>query len=128
MAQQLAHRAAWIHHAVRQSQRELRYRIVEAQLLPVHQARQLERREHLVPGAEIEAGRGRDRPLAGGILEASVQIKGTPLDLSDFHIAWFIVAVIAAISALSFLRLPPDAGANVSGHRVQGLPKAEVAA
>jgi len=66
--------------------------------------------------------------VAGGILEAAVQIKGTPLDLADFHIAWFIVALVAAISALSFLRLPPDAGANVSGHRVQPLPKVEVAA
>jgi EmrB/QacA subfamily drug resistance transporter len=65
--------------------------------------------------------------VAGGILEATVQIKGTPLDLSDFHIAWFIVAAVAAISAISFLRLPPDAGANVSGHRVRGLPKAEEA-
>ena len=66
--------------------------------------------------------------LAGGILEASVQIKGTPLDLSDFHIAWFIVAAVAAFSALSFLRLPPDAGANVSGHRGHELPKAEAVA
>ena len=66
--------------------------------------------------------------VAGGILEATVQIKGAPLDLSDFHIAWFIVAAIAAFSAISFFRLPPDAGANVSGHRAQGLPKAEAVA
>ena len=68
--------------------------------------------------------------LAGGILEATVQINQSPLDLADFHIAWWIVAAVAAISAVSFLRLPPDAGANVSGHRIKPLanPKAEAVA
>jgi hypothetical protein len=66
--------------------------------------------------------------VAGGILEAATQIQGAPLDLGDFHIAWFIVAIIAAISAFSFFRLPPDAGANVSGHQVKPLPKAEAVA
>ncbi len=66
--------------------------------------------------------------VAGGILEATTQIQGTPLNLGDFHIAWFIVAALAAISAFSFFRLPPDAGANVSGHHVKPLPKAEAIA
>jgi hypothetical protein len=68
--------------------------------------------------------------LAGGILEAAVQINHAPLDLADFHIAWWIVAAVASISALSFLRLPPDAGANISGHRIKPLsdPKAEALA
>jgi EmrB/QacA subfamily drug resistance transporter len=63
--------------------------------------------------------------VAGGILEVATSVRGGPLDLSDFHIAWFVVAAIAAISAFTFLRLPPDAGSNVSGHRVTPLPKTE---
>ena len=66
--------------------------------------------------------------VAGGILEASTQLRGAPLDLQDFHIAWFIVAIIAAISAVQFLRLPPDAGSNESGHRVKPLVKQEAVA
>ena len=66
--------------------------------------------------------------VAGGILEASTQLRGAPLDLADFHIAWFIVAALAAISAIQFLRLPPDAGSNVSGHHVKPMPKVEAVA
>jgi len=66
--------------------------------------------------------------VAGGILEASVQLRGAPLDLADFHIAWFIVAALAMISAVQFLRLPPDAGSNVSGHRLKPLAKEEAIA
>jgi MFS family permease len=66
--------------------------------------------------------------VAGGILEASTQIRGVPLDLQDFHIAWFIVAVLAVISAIQFLRLPPDAGSNVSGHHIKPMAKAEAVA
>jgi hypothetical protein len=66
--------------------------------------------------------------VAGGILEASTQIRGVSLDLQDFHIAWFIVAVLAVISAIQFLRLPPDAGSNVSGHHIKPMAKAEAVA
>jgi EmrB/QacA subfamily drug resistance transporter len=66
--------------------------------------------------------------VAGGILEASTQIRGAPLALIDFHIAWFIVALLAIVSCIQFLRLPPDAGSNVSGHQVKPLAKAEALA
>jgi hypothetical protein len=66
--------------------------------------------------------------VAGGILEAATQIRNAPLDLLDFHIAWYIVALLAVISTVQFLRLPPDAGANVSGHNVKPLQKAEAIA
>lgn len=66
--------------------------------------------------------------VAGGILEATTQWRGVPLDLTNFHIAWFVVALLAATSVLAFLWLPPDAGANVSGHRAKSLPKAEAVA
>lgn len=55
--------------------------------------------------------------VAGGVLELSSQITGDGLSLFDFHVAWFVVAGISLVSALPFLRLPPDAGNDVSGHR-----------
>lgn len=55
--------------------------------------------------------------VAGGILEVSTNIHGGPLQLSDFHIAFFIVAAVSALACLSFRGLNPDAGAEVSGHR-----------
>ena len=59
---------------------------------------------------------------AGALLEFTSQRHGGPPVLGDFHIAWFVVAAIAATSALFFFRLPPDAGADVSGHRARLLP------
>jgi len=56
--------------------------------------------------------------LAGGTLEISARLTGGHgLGLEDFHIAWFVVAGVSLLSALPFLRLPPDAGSDVSGHR-----------
>ncbi|MBZ9654158.1 DHA2 family efflux MFS transporter permease subunit [Phyllobacterium lublinensis] len=55
--------------------------------------------------------------LAGGILEVSTTIHGGPLQLSDFHIAFFIVAAVSGLACLWFWGLKPDAGAEVSGHR-----------
>jgi Na+/melibiose symporter-like transporter len=55
--------------------------------------------------------------VAGGVLEMSSHITGGGLSLVDFHIAWFVVAAISLLSALPFLRMPPDAGSDVSGHR-----------
>jgi MFS family permease len=64
--------------------------------------------------------------LAGGLLEFTSSLHGGDLTLADFHTAWFVVAAVAALAAIPFLRLPPDAGADVSGHRVAVQPKAEV--
>ncbi|RWK93250.1 MAG: MFS transporter [Mesorhizobium sp.] len=61
--------------------------------------------------------------LAGGILEVSTTIHGGPLRLSDFHIAFFIVAAVSAAASLSFMRLAPDAGNAVSGHGGLTAPK-----
>lgn len=54
--------------------------------------------------------------LAGGILEVSTKMTGTSLGLEDFHMAFFIVATVSALSAFSFFRLAPDAGNAISGH------------
>ena len=56
--------------------------------------------------------------LGAGALETSTWMRGAhSIDASDFAIAFWIVAAIASLSALVFLRLPPDAGAEMSGHR-----------
>jgi MFS family permease len=56
--------------------------------------------------------------VAGGILELSTRLHGGELSLADFHIAFFVVGGLSALAGLIYLRLPPDAGSNVSGHRV----------
>lgn len=58
--------------------------------------------------------------LAGGILEAVTVTTGGGLGLESFKIAFVVVALVTATAALPFLRLPPDAGASVSGHRLGG--------
>lgn len=49
---------------------------------------------------------------------------GAPLTADDFAPAFLAVAAISALSALVFVRLPADAGAEISGHR-QPAPAAE---
>jgi EmrB/QacA subfamily drug resistance transporter len=55
--------------------------------------------------------------LAGGILEVLATIHGGPPALSDFHIAFFLVALVSASASIWFMRLAPDAGDSVSGHK-----------
>ncbi|HWA18764.1 MAG TPA: MFS transporter [Devosia sp.] len=65
--------------------------------------------------------------LAGGLLEILSGMHNGQLALQDFHIAWFVVAAVAAIGTIPFLRLPPDAGNDVSGHRIVPPSKSEAA-
>ena len=58
--------------------------------------------------------------MAGAILEISPMLRGGELGLPDFQIAFFVVGGLSCLSALVYLRLPPDAGILVSGHRVKG--------
>jgi hypothetical protein len=55
--------------------------------------------------------------VAGGALELSSNLSGGELGLANFHFAWFVVSGVSLVSALWFVRLPPDAGADVSGHK-----------
>jgi EmrB/QacA subfamily drug resistance transporter len=56
--------------------------------------------------------------VGGATLELSAQLRGAAeLGLHDFHVAWFVVAGVSLLSAIPFMRLPPDAGSDVSGHR-----------
>jgi EmrB/QacA subfamily drug resistance transporter len=67
--------------------------------------------------------------VAGGVLEFTSRLHGGPPLLGDFHVAWFVVAGLAVISAIFFMRLPPDAGQDLSGHKPVPLPvKADPAA
>jgi EmrB/QacA subfamily drug resistance transporter len=61
--------------------------------------------------------------VAGGILDLSSLFHGGTIALSDFHIAFFIVAIVSALSSFTFFRLPQDAGAAVSGHHSPAMAK-----
>jgi len=54
---------------------------------------------------------------AGLILEGFTLATGEALGLNSFTAAFLIVAAITSAAAFPFLRLAPDAGADVSGHR-----------
>jgi predicted MFS family arabinose efflux permease len=62
--------------------------------------------------------------VGGGTLEVVSHLHGGALTLGDFHVAWIVVAIVAVASAIPFLRLPADAGHEVSGHRIRPIPKA----
>ncbi|MDB5529499.1 MAG: permease, partial [Devosia sp.] len=61
--------------------------------------------------------------LAGGILSILVSFHGGHLQLMDFHVAFWIVGAISASAAFVFIRLPADAGKEVSGHKLRTLAK-----
>lgn len=49
--------------------------------------------------------------LGGGVLELAHRTRGGgELALSDFHVAFFVVAAVGAVSTLLFMRLPKNAG------------------
>lgn len=58
--------------------------------------------------------------LAGGILEGMTMTTGGELGPDAFSIAFVVVGIVTAAAAIPFLRLPPDAGSSVSGHRIGG--------
>lgn len=55
--------------------------------------------------------------VAGAILELTSPLSGGHLTLLNFQIAFFVVGGISSLAGLVYLRLPPDAGSNVSGHQ-----------
>ncbi len=62
--------------------------------------------------------------LAAIILNLNAAARGAaagPISLSDCRVALAVMAVIGLCALPSFLRLSPDAGAQVSGHRVRPL-------
>jgi EmrB/QacA subfamily drug resistance transporter len=55
--------------------------------------------------------------LGGGMLEASTALRGGEIMLADFHFAFMMLAAICLISTVMFLRLPKNAGHQLTrGH------------
>jgi EmrB/QacA subfamily drug resistance transporter len=61
--------------------------------------------------------------VAGAILEISTRLHGGELTLVDFQIAFFVVGGLSALAGAIYIRLPADAGSNVSGHRAAVIGK-----
>ena len=61
--------------------------------------------------------------VAGAILEISTRLHGGELTLVDFQIAFFVVGGLSALAGAIYVRLPADAGSNVSGHRAAAIGK-----
>jgi len=55
--------------------------------------------------------------VAGAVLEISTRTHGGELSLADFQIAFFVVGCVSALAGLVYLRLPAEAGNNVSGYK-----------
>lgn len=55
--------------------------------------------------------------VAGGLLEAHGLATGQPIGVAAFRFAFLSVALITACSVVWFLRMAPEAGSVVSGHR-----------
>ncbi|HEV7434763.1 MAG TPA: MFS transporter, partial [Pseudorhizobium sp.] len=60
--------------------------------------------------------------FAAFILEASSSLSGFPLQLADFHLAFFVVAGVSLLAVVPLLALSRNAGAAVSGHRRTAVP------
>ncbi len=56
--------------------------------------------------------------VGGTVLELASSTHAGGLQFSDFQVSWIVVMLVSLLSALPFLRLPADAGSNVSGHRI----------
>ncbi|HTN61363.1 MAG TPA: MFS transporter, partial [Devosia sp.] len=57
--------------------------------------------------------------LGGGVLEVAHATRGSALVLADFHMAFYVVAAVCALSTVLFLRLP-----NNAGHQLTTQPHA----
>ena len=55
--------------------------------------------------------------FAAIILELASWTSGSTLSLSNFHIAFFIIAAVSVTSVVPIMKLDPLTGASVSGHR-----------
>ncbi|MBB3460465.1 DHA2 family efflux MFS transporter permease subunit [Rhizobium sp. BK377] len=60
--------------------------------------------------------------VAASILETSIYFRGAELQVTDFHIAFFVIAGLTVIATIPFVLMAKDAGASVSGHRAKRVP------
>jgi EmrB/QacA subfamily drug resistance transporter len=69
-----------------------------------------------------QVGYGIGVAFGGVALQASLLLRGAESDaltLADFRLAFAAVALVGLAALLSFFRLAPEAGAEVSGHRLR---------
>lgn len=52
--------------------------------------------------------------LGGGILEASTRLRGGTVTSADFQVSFLMVAAVCAVAVVLFLRLPKEAGRQLS--------------
>jgi len=57
--------------------------------------------------------------VAGATLELSTGLHGGPVTMSDFHLAWWVVAGISLLALIPLLRLRSDTGSSISGHKAR---------
>jgi MFS family permease len=62
--------------------------------------------------------------LGALLLELTLRWRDQPLDASTFAPAFFTIAGVSSLALLFFVRLPRDAGAEMSGRRERGAPAA----
>ncbi|HEV7719487.1 MAG TPA: MFS transporter [Arsenicitalea sp.] len=55
--------------------------------------------------------------IAGGVLDLSSSFHGGTISISDFHTAFFVVGGISSLAAITFFRLPRDAGSDLTTYR-----------
>jgi hypothetical protein len=54
--------------------------------------------------------------IGGGALEGARLLHGGATTLLDFHLAFYVTAVIAIVSTFMFARLPSSAGRHLTSH------------
>ena len=55
--------------------------------------------------------------VAAAILETSIYIRGEALQVADFHVAFYVIALLTVVATIPFIRMDKSAGQLVSGHR-----------
>ncbi|MBB4168235.1 MULTISPECIES: MFS transporter [unclassified Rhizobium] len=66
--------------------------------------------------------------VAAAILETSIYFRGEALQVADFHIAFYVIAILTVVATIPFIRMDKSAGALVSGHRAKRLAPATIEA
>jgi MFS family permease len=66
--------------------------------------------------------------VAAAILETSIYLRGEPLQVADFHVAFYVIALLTVVATIPFIRMDRSAGALVSGHRATPTTAAAVEA
>jgi MFS family permease len=66
--------------------------------------------------------------VAAAILETSIHFRGEALQVADFHVAFYVIAILTVVATIPFIRMDRSAGALVSGHRAKRITPATIEA